>query len=96
MSATRYYTPDRIASNAMQTFYMTFPFGSRHIIGDELVPMWDRWVEVRARSKPVAYKLAAVRFGMEGWQMNGEDGFPPDRRAFYPQGCCLILINSED
>jgi hypothetical protein len=80
---------------ALQTFFITFPFGTRHEIGMDRVPMWNRWVEVRASTRAQANGLAAERFG-DNYQINGEDGFPESRRRFYPHGCCLVLHDFED
>lgn len=91
----KYYTPDLAEARALKTFYVTFEFGARHVIGADLLPMWRRWVEVKARSRSAALSMATSRFGREGWQLNGEDGFTPARRQFYPDGCCLILIDPE-
>ena len=90
-TTTRYYTPDRVMSNAVQTFYLTFPFGARREIGVDLLHMGSRWIEIKTRSRARAREIAEAKFGHEGWQLNGEDGFPETRRRFYPDGCCLII-----
>ena len=84
----------RIEDNAQKTFYLTFPFGTRREIGVDILNMGMRWVEIKARSRDRALELAATRFGLTGWQLNGEDGFPETRRQFYPDGCCLVLIEA--
>lgn len=65
-SMTKYYTP---TTNAMQTFYLTFPFGARREIGVDLLHLGTRWIEIKARSRARAREIAAAKFGHEGWQL---------------------------
>lgn len=81
--------------NSMKTFYVTFPFGVKHTIGVGATTMHDKWVEIRARSRPKARSLALGRFGMVNWQLHSEESFTQDRRKFYPAGCCLVLYTHE-
>lgn len=81
----------QIEDSTRKTYYLTFPFGTRREIGVDILNMGTRWVEITARSRAKALELAAARFGHEGWQLNGADGFPETRRQFYPDGCCLII-----
>ena len=85
----------QIEDNTRKTYYLTFPFGTRKEIGVDVVHMGTRWVEVKARSRSRAIELAAERFPERDWQLSGEDGFTPDRREFYPQGCCLIITDHD-
>ena len=75
----------------MQTYYATFLFGTRHMIGVDMLNMSTRWVEVRAMSRDEALSIVSERFGDTGWQLHSEDQFTQDRRKFYPDGCCLVM-----
>lgn len=56
----------------MQTYYATFPFGTRHMIGVDMLNMSSRWVEVRAMSRDEALSIVSERFGDTGWQLHFE------------------------
>lgn len=75
----------------IQTYYVTFPFGARHMIGVDMLNMSSRWVEVRAMSREEALSTVSERFGNTGWQLYSEDQFTQDRREFYPDGACLAM-----
>lgn len=81
--------PTQIPS--IQTWYVTFNFGTHRIIGLDRLNMNSRWVEVKARTRIEAHGRTTERFGLSGWQLHSEEAFTPDRRKFYPDGCCLIL-----
>lgn len=76
---------------SIQTYYVTFPFGTRCKIGVDALNMSSRWVEVKAMSRAGAIRTVSVRFGHTGWQLYSEDQFTQDRRKFYPDGCRLVL-----
>lgn len=75
----------------METYYATFPFGTRRMIGVDMLNMSTRWVEVRAMRRDEALSIVSKRFGDTGWQLHSEDQFTQDRRKFYPKGCVLVL-----
>jgi hypothetical protein len=78
---------------SIQTWYITFSFRNRQIIGVDTMDMSGRWVEIKARTRSQALHRAMQRFGYVGWQLHSEEAFTPDRRRFYPDGCCLVLIS---
>lgn len=80
----------------METYYATFPFGTRHMIGVDMLNMSSRWVEVRAMSRDEALSIVSERFGDTGWQLQIEDQFTQDWRKFYPDGCCLVMQAIEE
>lgn len=79
----------------LQTWYITFPFGTRHVIGLDLVDMSDRWAEVRAYTRQQALDRAFERFGDTGWRLYSDEAFTPKSRSWYPKGCCLVLTHLE-
>lgn len=76
---------------SIQTWYVTFDFGTRHIIGPDEMNLSGRWVEVKGRTRQSVHDRIVERFGLYGWQLHSEEAFTPDRRKFYPNQCCLIL-----
>lgn len=79
---------------SIQTWYVTFDFGTRkHIGAEKNLNMSSRWIEVKARQRHEASQTVALRFGYSGWQLHSEEAFTPDRRKFCPDGCCLVLIS---
>ena len=78
----------------MWTYYVLFPFGARHEIGVDTLNMSRKWVEVKSRQRSRALSIIENRFGPEGWTLVRDDGFTPESRAHYPDGCCLILIDA--
>lgn len=79
----------------IRRFYLTFPFGHRAWIGIQQLEMWRVWVEVKAHTRQRAIELANERFRAGSFWINGEEGFTPERREFYPDGCCLVIMDHD-